>query len=527
MGLGWRHALVSMSGFAVEFGWAAGEAIMIPHLLSLGISSRFAGLVYLVNPIFSFWLGIKLGTVSDKCTRCNRRLPFITILSVLAVLGLGVLVISPFVHGINVEIVLVYAAFGMMDLCHDLLLVPGRALLIDMTMAKVRRGDISESSPDSLYTIVQLLGRLVALVAVSFPVERSFPAPLSHFQVTLLLCGVVIVTCYILVSCAAKDRPHMTVGSPSSEPLGQENRMSVFLLGSDNPGESGRCADSDGAEHSGEAGQPLWTRKRVYNFSVVLLIQFVGWAGIITFTFWATTWLGLETRVPGTNMSLPLAVMAIQTVGGIFLTFFIPRVNDIFSVAWVWIVSEIILLCSIGGSAWLGAEKPVLTLVVLGTSGCFWGVHTSNAQTLSRSIVDDDEILGWIVAMINVTMTVAQIFVGALSGLAVTCPQPPHTSNFSLAFTPSGSPGIPTPSPPEPGPTYVDACDDVGRVLFFYVGFGGAVVDVFTILVDWICFNGNIFGSRCCRSEAPSGNNDPPADQQSMGMERLGIGESP
>ena len=56
-----RNYGVALSGFAVEFGWAVGESVMIPRLLGLGLSPAIAGLIFLVNPVFSVFLGPYLG----------------------------------------------------------------------------------------------------------------------------------------------------------------------------------------------------------------------------------------------------------------------------------------------------------------------------------------------------------------------------------------------------------------------------------------------------------------------------------
>ena len=105
-----------MSGFAVECGWAIGEAIMIPHLLGLRLSAALAGLIYLVNPIFSVVLATLVGNWSDRCTRCNRRHPFILAFAVLAVLGFGCLLFSPYLTNLPVQIMVVYLSFGIADL---------------------------------------------------------------------------------------------------------------------------------------------------------------------------------------------------------------------------------------------------------------------------------------------------------------------------------------------------------------------------------------------------------------------------
>ena len=51
-----RGVAISLTGLAVEFGWAVGESIMLPHLLAppLSVAPAVAGLVFAINPVLSF-----------------------------------------------------------------------------------------------------------------------------------------------------------------------------------------------------------------------------------------------------------------------------------------------------------------------------------------------------------------------------------------------------------------------------------------------------------------------------------------
>ena len=289
-----RSCCVSMSGFAVECGWAIGEAIMIPHLLGLRLSAALAGLIYLVNPIFSVVLATLVGNWSDRCTRCNRRHPFILAFAVLAVLGFGCLLFSPYLTNLPVQIMVVYLSFGIADLSHDLMLIPGRALLIDMLIddqARKRQAatglpDItdaahttpaattttfsfsttttttnnrstppappapaapppqqqqqqqalsvsSELQADSMYNEMQNWGRLFGLAVVSFPVEELLATSLkwTHFQTSLGFSIVVLVICTGIVFCSSRDRPYDPLLSPKLDAtVAPTNIETPFLL---------------------------------------------------------------------------------------------------------------------------------------------------------------------------------------------------------------------------------------------------------------------------------------------------------
>jgi len=165
------------SGASVEYGWAIGEAVMIPHLLAspLSLSPAIASVIYLVNPIFGFFIGPALGKSSD---RTGQRRNWITILALLAILSHVILIISPSVQISRVaEVTICFLAFGLMDLCHDLILIPGRALLVDRFY--LRGCDVIGTEDggvaDTMYTTMQIIGRLGGLFVGTFPIENLFP----------------------------------------------------------------------------------------------------------------------------------------------------------------------------------------------------------------------------------------------------------------------------------------------------------------------------------------------------------------
>ena len=54
-----------LTGSAVEFGWAAGEGVMVPHLIGgLNLSLTMAGMIYVLNPC--------IGVIAQACLSCAR-----------------------------------------------------------------------------------------------------------------------------------------------------------------------------------------------------------------------------------------------------------------------------------------------------------------------------------------------------------------------------------------------------------------------------------------------------------------------
>ena len=72
----WRIIAICASGAAVEYGWATGEATIIPHLIDLGLPLTTASMVYLVNPIMGFFMAPAIGTNPNP--KLQNTLSYIT-----------------------------------------------------------------------------------------------------------------------------------------------------------------------------------------------------------------------------------------------------------------------------------------------------------------------------------------------------------------------------------------------------------------------------------------------------------------
>lgn len=54
-------AALFLTGSAVEFGWAAGESVMVPHLIGgLNLSLTVAGMIYIFNPCIGILAQVEL-----------------------------------------------------------------------------------------------------------------------------------------------------------------------------------------------------------------------------------------------------------------------------------------------------------------------------------------------------------------------------------------------------------------------------------------------------------------------------------
>ena len=125
------------------------------------------------------WLQPRLGAWSD---RINKRVPFVIALSLLGLAGIATLLSAiPFTKNLGitytqndvettsiessigpVAIVMAFIGFGTADICFDCLLIPGRALLDDLSVPAGR-----SNQANALFTGFQLGGRLLALLVGS------------------------------------------------------------------------------------------------------------------------------------------------------------------------------------------------------------------------------------------------------------------------------------------------------------------------------------------------------------------------
>jgi len=451
-----RDIAIACSGISVEFGWAVGAAVVLPHLLRspLPSSPALVGVIYIANPILGFFIGPALGKASD---RTGRRRNWITILALLAIFIDVILIISSSVKMSRAaEVKICLLAFGLMDLCHDLILIPGRALLIDRFSLRSRdvMGKEDGGVADTMYTTMQILGRLCGLFVGSFPIQNWFPFHASHYQATLATSAVVLlVTNSLAVTFAHEKRLSTTV-----EDISLYNLLELEPL-------SGTEAQYEKVDT--KEVLRCWCGE-TYVLTMLLIVNLIGWTSIVAFNFWCTAWLGHQISSAGTSLSLPMVIMTMQALLGFVFSFFLPKLNQCFPIAWVWLLFQLINLGSICSSRLLGPENPTATFVVL-VIGCgpTYTVHLTNVQLLARAVVSGDSNIGWVAGLLNSTMSLAQILVAGVFAVFLVCNQPADGS--------------------------ILPCPQIGQVLFFWIGLIGFVIDLFIFAVDICYFEGRIF----------------------------------
>lgn len=186
---------------AVTIGWAVGEALLLPYLLSLGVSPTVANLAFLANPLLGLFLQPFFGRLSDQSTLAmGRRRPFLLLFCMGSVSGLSMIVWSielahmfGSVEGGLFQLLLIFIGFGLMDLSHDLLLMPARALLND------RLPDEQTDQGNAYFAAISSVGSCIGLTLTIIPLEQlqpwSFLPHVSPVRATFITAMLLIFMC--------------------------------------------------------------------------------------------------------------------------------------------------------------------------------------------------------------------------------------------------------------------------------------------------------------------------------------------
>ena len=200
----WQIFCLCLPAAAVQVGWTVGESLLIPYLLSLGISPSIANLAWLINPLFGLFLQPMCGHASDNCSSSlGRRRPFLFAFHVGSVCGLLTVVFAAQLvplfgfsaydsegHPSTAFILLIFLGFATADMCHDLLLMPARALLNDQLP------DEQTDQGNSSFALISSLGSIIGLSMVIAPLDDVWPLKLLKIPIraTFVAASVLVMT---------------------------------------------------------------------------------------------------------------------------------------------------------------------------------------------------------------------------------------------------------------------------------------------------------------------------------------------
>ena len=239
------------------------------------------------------------------------------------------------------QIILCFVAFGVMDLCHDLLLVPGRSLLLDMALSHTSEVtpeetiNLIESKSDNLYNLYTLIGRFLALCIGSFPLVFW---GYSHFQVFLGTSAIFLTLSCGAALCVGKDKPFEESNKKTSGEYAiiknvLDNSSAVSETGTLNKPRETEVGIGTADEDTEDDDSDMQRRKkrRFLALALLLMVQFTGWTLVCLAVFWWTTWIGINATFGSSGFRVSMVTAAVQTLSGMVFVPFYQTTIRIFS----------------------------------------------------------------------------------------------------------------------------------------------------------------------------------------------------
>ena len=204
---GWALLSLCVPVIPSQLGWAVGEALLIPYLMSLGLEETTANAIWLINPIVGFFVQPYIGAWSDRYRGSwGRRRPFLFAFHAGIIGGLLMISFAPELHSLvfpsaepfdaqskaNVSLLtVIFTGCVLMELSNDLLTIPSRALLNDnLPEAQVEQGN-------AWFSAVNSLGAVIGLTMCFLPLHEVWPLTAlgTQLRATFVMCiGFVIAT---------------------------------------------------------------------------------------------------------------------------------------------------------------------------------------------------------------------------------------------------------------------------------------------------------------------------------------------
>jgi len=461
---------ICLIGSSTEYCWAAGEAVFVPYLSRHSVQDRIVSLVYVGNPILGVWVQPLLGKWSDAL---NRRVVFVVGLALLGSLGVvAMLCAESICHVLGWDntmyddhdeednnnsqgddrsfhmstIAMIFIAFSLSDICYDCLLIPGRALLDDLTVPY----KMSEEA-NALFTGFQLGGRLVALLVVSSEMTFSgfwglYSGEDGHFYAVLssnvlyLMGTVVLVLLWVtdIGSTPVLFEEHdvddriseemdddcetdefidnykqalVTNGNDHAEYHDDTVRLSHYMSNKTNYQPLSFSCNEEQQEHSlvtlnSSVSSMIFCNYKPDAAVLLCVVQAVGWTAITAQSFFWTSWRGEQ---------IGSIDLALQGFVGIVISALLPIANKHIGAATVWLGSELffhILMISIAFTNVDGYAPRIISA----TCGINYAVHATNGLIVAADVVADPSKRARTIAMVNNALPMGQLITAIFGG---------------------------------------------------------------------------------------------------------------
>ena len=380
----------SSVGFAVEFAWAAGETTIVPYLVScLGVPFSTAALVFAINPCIAMVLQPFIGRASDALEQrwlcLGGRVPFLILFSVCSVAGTLLLLMADRLFDVEsgAAAYASFIAFGILDVSHDALLIPSRALVSDMGAEQGK-----DEEYHSAFSQAQTLGRLAVLAVGAMPFVARPPGSAvstEAFALRLLLGLAAVLIC---VSCVAAClgaifRSRRLAGTSSCESVSVAETLSVD-----------------------------W-----HAVVPIVVVHVLGWVGYMVTCFYWSEWVGMNTTVSFFGVasgSAPIVGLAVSAFSGCLSSSWNARFNERYGRETVYKTSLFLnaatLLLAPCASGWWA----ILLLIPQGAS---YPVHQTNGQLLISASVPADQA-GMAAAIATYAIPLSQVVASVFACLS-------------------------------------------------------------------------------------------------------------
>eukprot|EP01063_Lacrimia_lanifica_P024825 TRINITY_DN32651_c0_g1_i1.p1 TRINITY_DN32651_c0_g1~~TRINITY_DN32651_c0_g1_i1.p1 ORF type:complete len:471 (+),score=112.48 TRINITY_DN32651_c0_g1_i1:114-1526(+) len=333
---------VSAVGFAVEYAWAAGEAVIVPYLVYIGVPLSTAVMVFAVNPIVAVAVQPYVGRLCDD--RRYSRGALISVFTVTSACGICTILFARDAFPAWALPAVCFVAFGVLDVSHDVLLIPSRAWISDLGA----RDDAMETY-HTRYSSAQNVGRLVSQLLGCLPLAAlagSLGFHVGAIEVLMLWTLLGSALLVIVSSCVLANRV-----------------PPVHAAGTAGASDGAAAADWDVAQ-------------RLFAFHAA------GWLGYCAVTFYWTAWVGLgaELWVFGVPFNGALVGLVVHSITACLVSeLCMEPLNTRFGCENMYTAGLALNAASLFLAPRVGGWAAVLCLIPQGIS---YPIHLTNGQLL-------------------------------------------------------------------------------------------------------------------------------------------------
>eukprot|EP00123_Amoebidium_parasiticum_P006540 comp17466_c1_seq2/m.16917 comp17466_c1_seq2/g.16917 ORF comp17466_c1_seq2/g.16917 comp17466_c1_seq2/m.16917 type:complete len:423 (-) comp17466_c1_seq2:554-1822(-) len=324
---------------------------------------------------------------------------------------------------------------------------------------------------EAVYSGLQMTGGMCALLAGSFEISRMFPfldGPFRHAQSLFLLGLINLIICTFLTCATGTEKPALgkrlntlrargidtslgdlaqdkkyekilsesrldNICEEEGDSIGAGDKKSVSKYEGDqskpsippkspqlqvksHPPAAGRQAAATNKHATGNINQK-WN-EIPQDLFVLLVITLVGWVSISAQAFYWTEWIGIGTRVEGTNLYAAFVSLLVYAFAAMAAVPSIHFLNPRFGAFRILLIAEVVSLGSMMAARWV--EVFWGRCILAGIKGFCYAIHTNNPFVVGEEIMKGrEDKRGLYSGLVNSCLTGGQLLIGAFAGLTI------------------------------------------------------------------------------------------------------------